>query len=489
MIRIETILQQAIILSKRSATVLEDLFPNTHIWMSELAPFLHDEPNASLSLTSVVGGAFFLSSENHAVLANTRPRRDRKGLSIAARMALYTSKLLSSGIDISSLPHEFQTELLFLLPLSVELASDQLTLMNDNKLFATLSPNIQDQIEDFVSSSRKVINSIAASATGWRSGKSGPVVDELIQLLLQQARQLSPVGLHSSCVLSGLLMALTEAHGAPSGLEDWISRLGVMKVSDSTAFGAVALLTGFGTSLSSLKLVNNFCNRLVSDVAGANIQSDKTLLSLVLLNSCLSLYPVDGLPVAINRVVFAVKQITVWTKTPDNLNYRLSTEICRSLRRLLPCVKEVYGPYWERTIKFCIYLWNNVSRDSVDDGLPYLHASMKLMSALEAMTDANDDLEEAIASHAEEASLALLELLKLPRSSKSQPSQIVDETLRRRIDRIPLKYLKDLSDLYGLVASDFREVQTAAFGLLHRALPAAQEQLSVDVLLDDRGKG
>ena len=52
---------------------------------------------------------------------------------------------------------------------------------------------------------------------------------------------------------------------------------------------------------------------------------------------------------------------------------------------------------------------------------------------------------------------------------------------------IPIKDIKDLSTIYPLVASDHRFIQLAAFQILNRALPASQEQISVDVLLDKTG--
>src|SRR3954471_19845754 len=81
----------------------------------------------------------------------------------------------------------------------------------------------------------------------------------------------------------------------------------------------------------------------------------------------------------------------------------------------------------------------------------------------------------------------MIGLLKL-QSGSSELSQIVESLLGRMLERVPLSHITDLSDLYGSVAAESREIQVAAFGLLHRALPAAQEQLSVDVLLEKNGK-
>jgi hypothetical protein len=114
---------------------------------------------------------------------------------------------------------------------------------------------------------------------------------------------------------------------------------------------------------------------------------------------------------------------------------------------------------------------------------------MKLMRCLETMPDPNEDLVEALEALERPKSRALIRLLSLPRLEEStQPWDIVDSLLCRQIEHIPLEDVGDLSGLYGLIASKSRNIQTAAFGLLHRAVPKVQEELSVEVLLDLKGK-
>ena len=65
----------------------------------------------------------------------------------------------------------------------------------------------------------------------------------------------------------------------------------------------------------------------------------------------------------------------------------------------------------------------------------------------------------------------------------------VDEQLSRELAKMPLSHIKDdMSEFYPLVASDSRTVQSTAFDILHRALPEAQQQISLDVALEQRGK-
>ncbi|EEY15001.1 Zfp294 protein [Verticillium alfalfae VaMs.102] len=297
-------------------------------------------------------------------------------------------------------------------------------------------------------------------------------------------RDLTPLGVYSARALNDLIGTLTDHHGPPSSVDNVLARFDAVKASPTTILGAVALLDGFGEVLQSSKLVNTLCNRLISDAAGLSAQSDKTLPTLVLLNTCTRVFGVGEIPVANNRLVFAIRQITSWLDDPVGLTPALSAEICRALHMLLPSIKDVYGPHWERTIEFCTTLWSKAASDDLEDAIPYIHASLRLMNALESISEPNDDLVDAIQESAENKSRALLTLLEMPREKSTQPLEIIDGLICRQVEKIQLKHIADLSDLYGLVSSESRDIQTAAFSLLHRSLPAKQEQLSIDVLLE-----
>jgi E3 ubiquitin-protein ligase listerin len=462
------------------AVSLAELLPDTNIWMAEFRRSLPAELDPSLSLVTRSSGALFLAGAGITTSnSDSKPKVDRHGLSIPIRMALYTLQILDSQSKLASLPADLQSELLILLGLIAEQASDEQALSE-----AHLSDIILSRIGQLASDTQILI----AEACRKSKGFSDPLISGVIKLLLQQSHTLDVMGVYSARLLTTFIESLIESHGGPSDLETWLADLGVLKATSSTVLGAVALLNGLGEHAASSKTVINLCNRLVSDVAGLNIQSDKTLLTLFLLNACLTIFGLDELPVANNRVVFAVRQLTSWLENPLNLDYRLSAEVSKALGRLLPAIKDVYGPYWERTLDFCIYLWQNAGRNALQRRLPYLHASLKLYTGLESLTDANDDLEDALKAHAEQRSSGLVSLLELPRraGADSQPAKIVDELLLRQVRKIPLQHIKDMADLYGLLASESRDTQTAAFDLLHRALPAAQEQLSVDILLDKK---
>ncbi|KAK0643798.1 hypothetical protein B0T16DRAFT_355478 [Cercophora newfieldiana] len=489
---LDVLIQRAITTFKSGSVPIEELFPSSNTWLNELTPFLQTAPNPSLSLTSSMGGAYFLAKGSEAKRRNTR--RDAKGRSIPARMAIYTSALLTSGLSISSLPEAFHLELTFLLSLTGELAADQLTTMEKGGLWEAVEDgeDATTEMQDLVTLGQKIINDIAAEATNWRdsSFSGNTVAERLTNFALQHTQDLSTASLYSAKVLSSLLQALVETHGAPTRLDEWLGKLGIMKLAPRGAiFSTIAFLVGLGETLSSSETVKTLCNRLASEMIGAMPGVERTLHSIVLLNICLSVYEAGEAPVDARKQTLALKQMTSWMDTPDEMSSSLASEACKGVLRVLPTVKGVYGPYWEQAINYCILLWTDrAAKEPSRTRLPYVYASLKLIAALMGATDdddASDDLAEAVAQSSQDISKGLIELLKV-HSEVSQSSQIVESLLCRMLERVPLSHIGDLSDLYGLVAADSREVQTAAFGLLHRALPAAQEKLSVDLLLEKK---
>ncbi|KAI0830982.1 hypothetical protein F5Y06DRAFT_203044 [Hypoxylon sp. FL0890] len=488
---VDTLVQQVIQASAAGISQdeqLELLVPDTTVWKQELVPFVQQVPNQSLSLTSTIGGAYFLPTSSTP--PSTACQRDRDGCSIPGRMARYTTKLLSAGFQLDAVPLLKRVEIVIYLSLTVGLVTDQLTVMSENQIWSSLSSEaFLSDAEDLVSSARKIIIGMTDDADSWRDGAGtgeSRLMHDIVRRLIDEAKSLAPAGLYSARVLSELLQVLTENHGFPSSAEQWLAELDILKNTSSAVLPAVAVLGGFGEAASASRTVSTFCNRLISDIAGANPGQEKSLIILVLLDSCMQIYDTGELPVANNRLVFAVRQLTSWLETPEDLDYRFSTQICRCLQRLLPCIKDVYGPYWEKTMDFCIYLWTKSTTGPLEYRLPEVHASLRLFLTLQSLEEPNDDLVDALQSSAERRSAALIELLKLPREKDTQPVEIVNSLICRLVEKIPLHHFKDLSELYGLVASDSRNIQTAAFNVLHKALPAAQENLSLDVLLEKK---
>lgn len=473
-------------------TIVAKLLPDITKWQESLRPLLSKTPNYALGAMRPFAGAVFLnrpvSSERFS-----KPSRDINGYSVALRMALYSAGLMAGHLD--SLPQQALADMLYLTALTVELATDQLDLLEQNKVFlSALDTEASAGMQDLSKSFQDTLTAIVPHARSWRDGNNdgenntfAAVIHELVVKLIDASTGTSSTSYYSAKALSHLLPSLIEEHGwNGNDGEEWLTNLGILKTTTPNVLGAVAILTGLQESLNTSKVVNNLCNRLISEVAGAAAQSNATLGLMVLLNSCLAVYDEDELPVAQNRLVFAVKQILSWTDTivTDSC---LSAESCRALQRLLPAIKGVYGSYWETTLTFCVAIWESEEPGKkLDQRLAAIGMSLKLVSILTTL-DANDDLEDALTTSGRLISRGLICLLKLQRPATTQPLNFVDDLLVRQVTKIPLDHIEDLSEFYPLLASENAMVQSAAFDVLHRAIPAQQERISLEVALEKRG--
>lgn len=499
MYSIETLVDQAESVLKTATDTfnINSLLPDPVKWMNSLKPVLSQCPNPALGVMRPFAGAVFLvhSSPPPTLFPSSR---DLSGYSSPLRMAMYTVRLLGDVYKLMSPP--VAVYVFYLLNLTSQLVEDQLDMNEEGRLFASaIDPDIMAELRDFVSASRAAFSHIFLDAKSWlhdlvkaknESLETSNIAGTLVSKLIEATNGDTPTAFYATRALSGLLQGLVDVHGWDNTSGDaWLQSLDVLKSSTTNILGAVSLLTGLQENLSTSQLVKNMCNQLVSDITGVSAHSDKALGLLVLLNTTLSVYDEGDVPVAQNRLVFAVKQILSWVDTASEDSER-AAEMFRALHRLLPAIRGVYGSYWETAIGFCISTWESDDlRALTDERIPMVGMSLKLYTILRTLDDANDDLEDALRQLGYQVSQGMLSLLGLLRSKECLPLTYTDGILAREATKIPLENIKDnLSDIYPLVASDFRMVQSAAFDILHRALPEAQQQLSVDVILEKRGE-
>lgn len=486
--RIDTLIQLATQELQANASSLEDLLPNSSIWLKEVSAATTAGVNPSLSISSNLGGAQFLVHVESPAEPQP-PSRDRSGRSVPARMGVYMANLLEEQINVESFADKPLADIVTLLLVTSQIASDQLTLMEPGGFFGEMSPDNLLAIDNLVSSTRRWLNRLVIDSPGWKSGEStsGRIVAELLEGLLVRARGTTPLAFYCAKAASEIIQELTERHGPPPDFGERLSSTLPPKDEPTAIFPAVALLHGVEQSLDPPQSLNTLCNRLVSDVAGIKLDSPEALAKIVLLTSCLTFYQEGEVPVQMNRLVFAVKNVTSELEEGE-IDPFFAAENCRLLMRLLPEISSVYGSHWEISLEYCTRIWSSAGEYPPEVVLSAIHSSVKLYSALESLPEPNDDLEDALKTTAEVKALSLIDLLKLPRQSDSQPQAIVDSLLCRQVEKTPLRLVKDLAEIYGLLASGSRDIQAAAFLLMHKALPAMQEQLSVDVLLDKTSK-
>ncbi|QPH19617.1 hypothetical protein C2857_004899 [Epichloe festucae Fl1] len=487
---IPTLVSQAKSAIKSGVASWEEILPNTNVWMSQLAAFLDSPINPVLSITSNIGGAVSIprAVRHNDTVASIA--RDRDGRSVPLRMAMYTSELLGQDVESLQLPLQFQIEVLFLQCLIIQLASDQMDSMTKQGLWLTLDDEAAlAEAEEIIMASRSLLKKFIVKAEDWASPEQSAdspslIIWGLLELTMKESREMSPQGAYSARVLSELLQSLIETHGVPSTVEEKYLKLENLKAKPDTALVASGLVSGLGDAVQSSKALSNFCNRLVSEVAAMSPEDERAELTLVLVALTAQVYETGDLPVTNNRIVFAVRQITSWLGDSSSFNSSFSATICRALDVLLPCMTEVYGSYWETALQFCSELWTRAASVDLNQALPFVHASIKLVRALESIAEPNDDLADALRDFSATKSKGLIELLRIDRPAYSQSLEIVDGMLCREIDKIAISRIPEPQELFGLISSESRHIQTAAFNLLHKKLPADQQQKSIDALLD-----
>lgn len=490
---IETLVKQARS-AVSSGTSFEDLFPSTNVWMDKLANIASRHFNASLSITNALQGAALLGQADSPKEGTaSRAQRDRKGRSVPVRMALYTSALCEShDEEVLKLPTALLVELLYAKSIIIQLATDQLTSLDKDGLWKDLSGlDTSREAEDLVSTLRTQLRQYAVQSEWWTGSSTSPlaaVLRDLVDLLIRESGSLTSWAAYSARALCELLQYVVDCPGLTGFAEDKYLQPANLKIAPEAVLVSAAVMAGLGEVLQTSKPINTLCNRLVSELVDADVNGRKTPLILALCGLLSQVYEQGELPVANNRIVFAVRRITSWLEEPEEIDCNTAVAICRTLSSLLPCMKDVYGSYWEKTVEFCLHLWNGARDYDTEEALPVIHASLKLSKVLETISEPNDDLVDALKMLQAAKPKALLELLKLPREIHSQPADIVDSLLCRETDKIPDKNIDDLSEIFPLVASDSKEIQTAAFNLLHRAIPLKQQQMSVDVVLEKTGK-
>ncbi|EHL02990.1 putative E3 ubiquitin-protein ligase listerin [Glarea lozoyensis 74030] len=444
-LRIETLIQQAEAFKTKhkSSFPATSLFPNAEKWSACLTPVLARAPNPALGVMRPFNGAVLLGNLQSSVKSPRTSVVDTS-FAISVRMALYTSHFIEDIKLMARVPTEELLSLLHALLLTVEVVSDELDLLAAGETPDWAFGIVEDEIDEL------------HNAKGWESS-SNETNDN-----------------HSVRVIRGLInVFLQHANNGPG---------------QYYATKALShLVSNLWRGLAINKLINTYCNRLVSDIAGASATAEKTFIALVKLNAALAVYQEDEIPVASNRLIFAVKQISSWSPDLATTNRYVAAEACRALQILLPAIKDVYGTYWESALSLCTSIWESSEIGNLsDEDLPMIGMSLKLYSILRKMEDANDDLEEALAKQAQPISNALVRLLKLGREKEHQPSEFVDTLLLRQLRYVSAEKVEDADELYPLLASENKNLQSAAYDLLQRALPQIQQQISVNVLLEGK---
>ena len=485
-----------------------ELLPNLELWLSALQTTVRP-PSPSLALLSPLGGAVHLV-QTKASQARMNVQLDAEGLSHALRIAMYVSKLLAET-DMRERLHEVDDMwiVVSLLYTTVLLAEENLGILGTNALW---NPNkggdVEPAVLDFITETNVALNYIWATMTPELKpdGEQAAAGSSEYRKLLSAFSQLSSSAEPSSDMYYYVVLAsarinanLFEIHGHNADQAKSSEALLRQHRSTRDSLATSASIVGLQQPLTGSQSLTRLCNELVADLTALDVSDSqheqKALDQLVQLNLILQTQEDAVTTIAKQRLIFLVKRLVPSLNTGTTL--AITAEICKALAALLPGMQDMYGEHWAQVLSYLLGFWTSMEGQTdgaaIDERRILLtHASLRLYSTLTKLTrveEPNDDLVDALKDNSDQIYDGLVLLLKSANGVSDethQPLMITHELLGRQIAQLPYRSLRNADELYPLLYTPCRPVQQAAFDLLHKHIPAAQEQVSFDTALENK---
>lgn len=430
-------------------TVATEVLPNHAQWSTALTPFLDNSPNVSLSITNPLGGAVYMidgALSTKKALAQGSGR-DIHGYSAALRMALYTVELIDSTNVFDHAVAEERAVIFQYLALITQIAGDNLSVSGSNDLWNSLSPDVDVEVTEFLSSAQRLL---ASWVQPLRQGERDFAMMAQ-DWLLESSRGSSVASYYYARTYSVLAAEAIELYGhIPSG--DEASQLRAMR-KNSDVFYATAYLSKVLEPQGLLRL----CNELVADLTGQdlhqNMQEGKSAIlslpaptltligfrQLSLLNAVIQKQDDIAQAVPQQRLVFFVKHI-ISQMAEGSMSKPVLSEAFKTLAVILPVIKAVYGAFWGQIVDLMVKSWS-VPIEQNDTQVAPLHASLRICAALHKLAgdDPNDDLQDVWISERKplvEGLLAVMRQLQGRVVKLLGQKMLLTVVLRRSIRRV-----------------------------------------------------
>ncbi|KAK5137975.1 hypothetical protein LTR08_005772 [Meristemomyces frigidus] len=494
---------------ERKVEAPSEMLPSLDVWTKAVKATVR-APAPSLALLSPLGGAIhFVQAE--ATGTPSAVQSDAEGLSQALRIGMYLSSLMTETdmtLRLEELGNGKWTALA-LLYITTLLAEDNLSVLGTNAMWnPQRSGELEPAVLDFVTETNAALRDIWQSTIPeFRAhGKQASSVSSPYTSLIAAFDQLrygqsdiSAITYYVALASARVNANLFEIHGHNADQVKVSEALLKQARSSKDPISTTALIFGLQHPLAGTQSLTRTCNELVADLTDLDLSNpqheQKALQQLVLLNTILQA-DVEAVPsVAKQRLIFLAKRLISALNTSTTLV--VAPEILKVLVPLLSAMQDMYGDHWTQVLSYLTSLWTSVgSKDGgpvVDDGrILVTHSSLKLYATLRKLAmaeEANDDLIDALKEHADRIHDGLILLLKsagdVP-DETHQPLMVTHELLARQITQLPQRPLHDADELYPLLYAPSRPVQQAAFDLLHKHIPATQEQISLDAALENK---
>ncbi|KAI4847398.1 hypothetical protein E4T45_06803 [Aureobasidium sp. EXF-8846] len=480
-------------LEKKKQEVSRQALPDLESWKTAIAPFIGTAPSIALAITSVLGGATYLvdpetKSDSSKIL------RDADGLSQALRFAMYTSRVFSNNALLQALELETQTELFQLFYLTHIILTESLSLTAQGGL-ASPNPETEAEVVEFVNEANKFIGDCFQQYEDV-SSSSYAFVGTALDTFFESSKGSSTSAFYHAQALSHALGDLESIHGGGHAkVQEYEDKtLQLYKAKDVIPFAACA--SGLKEALSDSKKLDRQTNELVADLTGldATKSPEKAIKQLVMLNA---LFPeskqADSI-VAKQRLIFLMKHILPWLEN-DEVVTPIKAETCKTLLFVLPGVSDIYGEHWSQILAFLTHTWDlGFVRDEIADEsrMALVYATLQLSSILRSLKsneEPNDDLVDAWKESSEVLYMGLMNLVRQGQGQSDEhhePLKALFQSLGSEVAKWSTGEVEDEAELYPLLYTPSKALQKTAFDILHRVIPAAQEQVSFDAALEKK---
>jgi hypothetical protein len=470
----------------------QNVFPSVQNWDSALAPFLRAAPKSSLAIPNPLGGAVYLVEPDKAPGEAKKVSRDADGYSAAYRMTQYVTRLLreQETFPVDTIPADVRAAYLRNIALTVQLADDNLGLAGANGLWVDYNIDVETDAMTFISDAQSFITqelqrrSSAESLLPWATSLLEEIEPSTTAPAYYVARTYS--------VLIADVFEMTGWRNAQT--PDLQAMLKAMR-GKKAIMPLLAFLNGLKEPLAASKSCERMCNEIIANLTGLDIEgkTEEALRQLVQLNTLLGQEGITE-SIAKQRLVFFVKHVVPWLQDVS-ITKPVKAELCRALSALLPLMSDMYGEHWTDILSSLAATWTTTNEleeneSGMNSPIPFVHASLKLYAQLRTLTqveEPNDDLVDAWKEKEQSVANGLINLLKHSQHFPDefhQPLKMVNDVLARQIAKVSLKHLESTEELFPLLYVESQPVQQTAFDILHKQIPEAQEQISIDSALE-----
>ena len=456
-------------------STLTALLPTQSTWLAALEPHLSSRPSSTLSITSPLQGAIYVVKRESTGIQNVS--HDSEGFSEAFRLILYVVRLLSA-IKTNNNDMPESSHLVFHLGVALQLVNEKLTLESANTVWIEGTGEVVDEAADVLAHGNSILQAwtVAGSTT----------FQEAVQQHQAKIWSDHPSAYYHALALCNISAYLTDHDGLKQMFPDLEADVkGLHRLEN--LLKSATLASCAREHIISSAAGRRTLNELLSDATQVKWSDptenllQPTMLLNILLNGDSD--PLEG--IQSHRLVMLMQNLV--RLLAQSGQSEICSELLKLLCAVLPAVQEIYGEHWQTMFDILTKTWAQIENDPTQ--LPLLHSSLRLYQRLKSLAradDVNEDLAEALASTQLSVNAGLLQCLwSLDKTvpGVNQPRQITAELLARLVGKAGIG-TEDVPETLTLLSSQDDAVVGAAYGLLHRAVPIRQEDLSMALVLE-----